>query len=52
MAKSKCFRDYERCVTNQTNDWIDNLDCAVDLAACIKDRLGLSDFLTHCRHLH
>ncbi len=32
-----CFRDYERCVCDEANDFIDNLDCAAELAGCVRD---------------
>jgi hypothetical protein len=33
-----CFRDYDNCV-NRGSDFIDNLDCAVELARCVKRRI-------------
>ena len=32
-----CFRNYERCVVDKASDFIDNLDCALEIVACIKD---------------
>ena len=39
MAKSRCFREYDKCVTIHSKDWIDNLDCAAELTACIRRKI-------------
>jgi hypothetical protein len=38
-AMSRCFRNYERCVVDRSTGIVDNLDCAVDLTACVKREL-------------
>lgn len=42
MARSSCFTDYQNCIGDPF-DIINNLNCAVDLARCLKDAISGAD---------
>jgi hypothetical protein len=35
-VSAACFRRYEACVVEQSKGVADNLDCAVELAGCVR----------------